>query len=275
MLVTPGNCPDPFYIFVNQAPTVARQNFELTRTFISTGFVLAFPEFVPAGVRVIFGKQGRPALLSAGPDMPVDPDLRSGYVNGTLEYLPLGMNPMYFGFMNPFTLSTVASYYVEADAELVRREVEPLAPSRLSAIYAFGDYQSCLDANVRHGWPLDQVRAFRLRPHEHARVWRANMELVSLAQPAYRGASLLNWEEARTYWRNYWTESAPVTFAFLEDGKTNVSHASGCTWEYLIEGVLDPVPWPTNVAVAAGTEAPSAQAPRQSKRDRKAKRKRR
>jgi hypothetical protein len=128
---------------------------------------------------------------------------------------------------------------VEYDAEQTRLRCNPILPSRLSAIYAFGDYESCKQVSVKYpGWSLAEVERFRLLPHLSNRVVRVNMEIVSLARVAYRSAS---WTAAQIegFWRSYWSGGGSISVELPVDGVHFERCDSGEIWEYLIEGALE------------------------------------
>jgi hypothetical protein len=224
--------PEQFYIFVNQASFWTRHNFTLTGKFVSAAFGAANDDQVPTGTV---------ALWSPGATAPKGGEaLRAAYESGALDYLQFDANPNYFGWPTPFGASISNDYRVEYDAEVSRRHYNPLLPSRLSAIYAFGDYVSCEQVHAKHGWPLDEVERFRLLPHVLNRVVRVNMEIVSLAREAYRRGAWTT-EQLDGFWRTYWFGGGGISVDLAIDGVNFESVASGEIWEYLIEGVLDRV----------------------------------
>jgi hypothetical protein len=158
-----------------------------------------------------------------------------------LEYLPFVPNPNYFGFPNPFASTATSDYQLELDAEVIRCQFFQFAPSRLSAVYAFGDYDSCVQVHERYRWPLEQVQRFRLQPHEHARVWRVNMEIVSLARASYLGNGFVPLEDAIALWRSYWSGTESVALELTRDLRTRQRVTGGRIWEYLLEGILEAV----------------------------------
>lgn len=164
-------------------------------------------------------------------------EAQARYIAGTLDYLPFVPNPAYFGFMNPFGAGVTSEYQLELDAEMVRRRLYPLAPSRLSAIYAFGDYDTCREVSTRYNWPLTEVKPFRLAKHEDVRVTKVNMEIVSLARSAYEGDGFLEGEDLVALWRSYWSGVGSIEME-LPYGEMRRQVSSGCIWEYLVEGIV-------------------------------------
>jgi hypothetical protein len=222
--------PDEFFIFVNQASFWTRHNFALTGKFVSAAFGAANPDQIPTGTMVAYGPaENAPRGTEA---------LREAYESGTLGYLMFDINPNYFGFPTPFCASVSNDYRVEYDAEQTRLRSNPILPSRLSAIYAFGDYESCKQVSAKYPrWELAEVERFRLLPHPSNRVARVNMEIVSLARVAYRSASWTA-EQIYGFWRRYWSGGGSISIE-LPMGGTRERLDSGEIWEYLIEGALE------------------------------------
>lgn len=221
--------PSEFFVFVNQASFWTRHNFGLTGRFVSSGFAAAVPDQVPVGTVMAY---------SPGPSAPSGDDIRTAYVNGTLDYLMFAPSPTYFGWPTPFASNVVTDYRIEYDAEVCRRWRFPLLPSRLSATYAFGDFDTCVAVSEKHRWPLDEVERFRLIPHELNRVHRVNMEIVSLARCAYRRA-MFSATDLDAIWRTYWTGGGNMPLELPVDGRVHERVDSGVIWEFLIEGVLE------------------------------------
>lgn len=93
-------------------------------------------------------------------------------------------------------------YRVEWDAEVARSGYFPLLPSRLSAIYAFGDMATCHAVAAKHGRKLGEVERFRPVPHEANRLVRVNMEVVQLMRVAYR-RGVWTADQLDAIWRGY------------------------------------------------------------------------
>lgn len=149
--------PEEFFIFVNQLHPVASHNYRITRTFTS--------RFYP--------------LLQTG-------EGRRALDNGEVDPFPFVPNHNMYPDLSPFTVSAMNEYRIEYDAEQARRRSFPLKPSRLSAIFAFGDEQACVEASHRYRWPLESVRRFKLKePNQEARAAKVNMEIISLMRSAY------------------------------------------------------------------------------------------
>jgi len=148
----PESYPDPFYIFVDQANATTYNNFNTTGQFCSA------------------------AMAAAG-----DPATWADYADGRFDFLPFIPNPQFAGFLSPFVSDLITAYRVEYDAEQARRVHAPEAPSRLSAVFAFGSYAECEEVSQTHGWPLAEVKEFKPVTHPLLRA-----ELDELLSPSVR-----------------------------------------------------------------------------------------
>jgi hypothetical protein len=130
-----------------------------------------------------------------------DPEFLERYRASEVDFLPFIPNPNAVSALSPFTLNTINNYRVEYDAEVTRRHWYKDAPSRLTAVYAFERWEDCVTASARYGWPLRQVRRFRVALA--LRILQVNMEIVSLARQAYQ-RSMLDAAVVEYLWRSYW-----------------------------------------------------------------------
>jgi hypothetical protein len=205
---------DDFLVFGNTLNVVCWNNLRSTRSIPSAGFVAAVE----------------------------DPKFRDAYLNGTANYAPfVPNNARSSAFLSLFTVNPQSSYEVEYDAEHLRFHEFPLLPSCFSAVYAFGSDEDCQRAHERYGWPLSELRRFRLVPHLLNRLPRANMEIVSLMRSVYPKASWTR-EQRDALWRHYWSGggSLAVEIPAVRDNTPGWQSAqSGEIWEYLIEGKLE------------------------------------
>lgn len=129
-----------------------------------------------------------------------EPGFLQRYLASEVDFLPFIPNPNAVGALSPFTLNTINNYRVEYEAETIRRQWYKDVPSRLTAVFAFERWEDCMTASAKHGWPLQQVRRFRV---VHAlRVHRLNMEIISVARVAYR--FMLDEAARECIWRSYW-----------------------------------------------------------------------
>ena len=209
-----ASIPEAFWIFVNLSAPITAHNMSVAKTLFS-GACPAWdnPEFVQE------------------------------YLRGTADYLPFAPAKQSPGFISVFSHNLVNDYVVEYDAELTRKQDFPLMPSRLSAVYAFGDPETCQQVHSKYGW-AEPVLRFRLKEHALNRVARVNMEIVSLARKAYR-VGMLEPQDKHALWRSYWDGTGNVKME-LPDARwldnrvlwERKTYESGVLWEYLIEGQL-------------------------------------
>ncbi len=106
--------PDEFYIFVNQMNPITHHNFTVTKTFTS----------------------------SAVSCIEIDKSFIKKFINWTARYLPFEPCQSDNRSPSPYMLSAINDYKIEYDAEVFREKNYPLYPSRLSALYAFGDLET-------------------------------------------------------------------------------------------------------------------------------------
>ncbi|EKP0262778.1 hypothetical protein JFQ93_004145 [Aeromonas sobria] len=203
------NIPNEFYVFVNFSSPLAAHNYNIGA--------------YTSGACITWLQEN--TLIK--------------YLDGSLNYLPFEPSQRDPIALSPYCLTAINDYRIEYDAEIYRKQHHPLYPSRLSATYAFGDFETCQEVNRRYGWDLATVRKFRLVESPLNRVAKVNMEHVSLSRHAYKVASMENVEDI---WRAYWTGQGNIQMA-LPDGPgfTRNVHDSGVIWEYLVEGCLQPV----------------------------------
>lgn len=199
--------PSEFFIFVNQLNLITYHNFNLTRKFSSGAF--ASLEF---------------------------PGIRKKYVNGTIRYLPYEPCKMDRIGLSPYFLTAINDYRIEYDIEVYREKHHCTYPSRLSAIYAFGNYESCVEVNQKYHWPLHEVKKFILIEHPLNRVVKVNMEHVSLARHAYKVSTLT---EIEKLWSKYWSGFGNIGLELPAKNFQRTRFESGIIWEYLIEGVVE------------------------------------
>lgn len=202
--------PEDFLIFVDQGNLVAQHNYRFTKTFSS--------RFADR----LYTVEGRQSLDA-----------------GEIDPMPFAPNPRADPSLSPFALKAMNDYRVEWDAELARRAFTPRAPSRMSAVFAFGDRESCEAVNQAYGWPLESVRRFRLVDADHSRVVRVNMEVVSLMRATYPRAAWAP-EDLHHIWRHYWTGGPELTVQTPDprNAQSWTNWSCGVVWEYLIEGVV-------------------------------------
>jgi hypothetical protein len=202
--------PETFHVFVNESIPAVAHNISVTRR-----------------------------ISSAAAGGWTDPDFVEHYAKGEVDWLPFVPNPDMTPWLSFYGASLISNYGVEYGAETVRRRSFPEAPSRLSAVYAFGDRESATQATNRYGWPPGRVREFRLVPLPLTRIARCNMEIVSLARYA-RAISSQDGDTETALWTAYWSGEGDIAMELpgVPLGTREVRN-SGVVWEYLIDGALE------------------------------------
>lgn len=198
-----------FYVFINQYSPIAVLNLKNTKCFVSAAY-------------------GYCSL---------NPNFSNKYLEGNVNYLPFISHERDLPIISPYCLSAISDYMVEYDAELCRKHYYPKYPSRLSAIFAFGDYETCIKAHKKHGWDLSTVKKFRLNFDDHTRVIKVNMEIVSLM----RGAYIRGFFDDKTkddIWKKYWNGTGNIDLELPDAESERKIYNSGEISEYLIEGKL-------------------------------------
>lgn len=205
-----ANCPvpDEFLIFVKADSVVAIHNANVMRTYVS----------------VAYGELGNADILQK-------------YLKGTLSYLPFRYIKPDLDVISPYCLTGVSDIRIETDAEMARIAYNPLAPSRLSAIFAFGDEATAQKASIIHGWDINTLRRTKLEPGPLTRVWKANMEIVSLMRNLYPAFSL-DPATLQDVWSSNWSGQGNIRIMGPDPANlaTRKAYESETTWEYLIEG---------------------------------------
>ena len=170
-------CPKEFFIFCDQCRPMTIHNLKVTKTFTSAAFA----------------------------NCSINNDFSKKYEEGSVNYLPFLPAKPDCDVVSPFCLTAMNDYRIEYDAEVCRKMYYPKYPSRLSAVFAFGDYETCKNVADKHGngWDLSTVKKFKLIEHPSTRVIRVNMEIVSLARHAYI-MSYLNENDLNILWNYYW-----------------------------------------------------------------------
>jgi hypothetical protein len=137
-----SNLPADLFIFVDRLVPMTRWNLETVGSFTSA----SWPMF-------------------AG-----DPDFASKHDRGAVDYQFLVPNTeRSHGFVSPYARTAVTDYMLEYNAEEVRRREFPTCPSRLSAVFAFGDWESCEHVNAKYCWDDSSVQKFHLQPSPNRR----------------------------------------------------------------------------------------------------------
>ena len=206
--------PTLYYVFLDMANLACHQNIRATKSIVSAGFGSANAE----------------------------PSFRDDYLSGSADYFPFVPNQnLKPQFTTSFNLAATSLYTLEYNAERTRRELFPLAPSRLSAVFGFVTEDDCSRASSLYGWDLSSVRRFRLIPHDLNRVARVNMEIVSLMR-FIQSRTRFDDAQMRAVWSHYWNGggSFDVELPVMRNGSFFPQTIyAGAIWEYLIEGRLE------------------------------------
>lgn len=203
--------PEKFYIFVNQLNPMTHNNFNITKTFVSAAYA----------------------------QCSMFDDFSKKYLGGQVNYLPFGLaNEQDLKVVSPFHLSAINDYMTEYNAELARKYNFPLYPSRLSATFAFGDYETCQEVSKKYGWSLSEIREFKLtQKNPFVRVIKVNMEIVSLARYANKISSN-DQQTINKIWNSYWSGEGEIRLDLPDIAGKRQIKSSGEIWEYLIEGAV-------------------------------------
>ena len=158
------------------------------------------------------------------------------YINGMQKYLPFVPSNEVPSSPTSFSLNVVNEYTLEYNLELYRYVNVNKYPSRLSAIYAFGDYETCKKVSELYGWNINTVRKFRLKElkglEKLVRVSKHNMEIISYI----RGLDCRSFpiKAQNIIYEHYWKGKGNLT---LE--KNGETYSTGEIYEYLIEGIIE------------------------------------
>jgi hypothetical protein len=167
--------------------------------------------------------------------MQADPTIVGDYEAGTLDYLPFVENANWLGRWSVPGRTVGLRYRLDHDAELVRREHYPHHPSRFSAVFAFGDEESCERVETQLQWDRQDRREFRLVPDPRNRVARLNFHAFTAARNVYMSERDFSADEREALWLPYWRGDPPPMRPLPPE-------LSPALWEYLIDGVLELVP---------------------------------
>lgn len=201
--------PETFYVFVGGYNSITQHNFRITGTFSSSSVIAA----------------------------EIDPEFRKKYIDGTATYAPFTPTAPSCPIHSPYLLTAVNDYRVEYDAERYRYQYYPIYPSRLSAVYAFGDKATCEIVAKKYNWNLSSASEFVLVKSDLTRVVKVNMEIVSVARAAYKMSSL-DQENIDLIWQAYWEGRDKMAMEIPNGiGGRQVLKAEP-VWEYLIDGVI-------------------------------------
>ena len=205
--------PTEFYVFVNLFNPITKHNFEFTKGFTS-------------------GAIGEVAASS---------HLREKYINGNLDYIPfIPSKSTDIHGVSMYSMNALSSYRIEYNCEQYRRskEFSKVFPSRMSCLYAFGDYDSCKAVSDKYGWDIDSVKKFKLIPTPLNKVVKVNMEVISLFR-GMESISIWDTSEQEVIWEHYWSGKANLKADSHPMVQGPQPENSGVIWEYLIEGRIE------------------------------------
>ena len=173
-----------------------------------------------------------------------DESFRQGYDAGEDEWLPFIPNPSYSGPLSWQTLRTTTNYRVEYHAETVRRRGFRTAPSRLSAVFAWGSLEEAREAASQPGgrYKGKPLKRCLLRGPP-LRALRANSNVIPLAR-SLEAEGALTPELVESIWSTYWSGSGErvgfnaVSSSDLTSRQDNWSRDDPL-WEWLLDASLD------------------------------------
>lgn len=205
--------PEIYYVFINTYNWITRHNLQFTKGITS------------ASISEIIANE----------------ELRKKYLDGSIDYLQFVPNQdADIHSSSLYSLTATRDYRIEYNSELFRRshDISRLSPSRLSCIYAFGDFESCKQVANLYGWDINSVKKFRLIENPLTRIAKVNMEVISLL----RNADLVTFDPQKQerIWHHYWSGMGNLEIQLPVNGGPEYSiESSGVLWEYLIEGRLE------------------------------------
>ncbi len=211
-----GALPDEFFVFVTTKHPVVLWNVERMKNICSAA-VAAYA---------------------------TDETFRQGYDAGRDEWLPFIPNPSYSAPVSWQTMRTTTNYRAEYHAETVRRRAFQTAPSRLSAVFAWGSLEEAREAASQlggryKGKPLKRC-ILRGPP---LRALRANSHVIPLARNLEADGAATP-ELLESIWSTYWSGSGErvgfntVSSSDLSSRQDNWSRADPL-WEWLLDASLD------------------------------------
>lgn len=199
-----------FYIFINPNNLITKLNLENTKSIFSAAF----------------SQSG------------FDENFREKYLRNEIDYLPfVPNNNKDTNAISMFNHSITSNYRVEYNLEQYRKNYHPQLPSRLSACYAFKDFETCKKVAEKYEWnKTSKICKFHLIEDPLNKIIKANMEIVSLAITANQ----ISMQDTRTLndiGNSYWNAHESIELELpTVNGRQNFE--SGTIWEYLIEGRL-------------------------------------
>ncbi|MBB3012021.1 hypothetical protein [Cupriavidus alkaliphilus] len=152
------------------------------------------------------------------------------YVQGRANFLPGAGWPA----VSPYAASGHWNSPLETALEIHRLNNFPFMPSRLSAVYAFGDRENSAKAAAKYGWDMSTLKEFKLHPFALTRIARLNMEHISFAR-SIRPETLPGKEALMNA---YWQGVGEMQYELHYDTGERAHHTVDAIWEYLVDGTL-------------------------------------
>lgn len=187
--------PTEFFIFCNRYNPITVHNLTFTKTFKSAAFT----------------------------NCSISDEFLKQYLDGSVNYLPFSPTKRDCNVLSPYCLTAMNDYRIEYDAEICRNAYYPKYPSRLSAVYAFGDFETCKKVVAKYHWDLSTVKKFKLIDTPLIRVIKVNMEIVSLARYAYR-ISYSDENNLEYLWKHYWNGSGNIQMELPDTNFSRTIH---------------------------------------------------
>jgi hypothetical protein len=201
--------PKEFFIFCNRYRPITAHNLTFPKTFVSAAYSYCSSK-----------------------------EFSRKYEDGTATYLPFLPAENDCKIISPYLTTAMNNYRIEYDAEICRKMYYPKYPSRISAIFAFGDLDTCKKVYEKYpnnGWDLSTIKKFTLIDSPFTRVIKVNMEIVSLARYAYL-ISYSPENDLDTLWKHYWSGGGNIQMELPDVTVQRKKYESGEIFEYLIEG---------------------------------------
>lgn len=150
------------------------------------------------------------------------------YLTGDIDYFvdPEGLA------LSPFYVRGKCHNQMETKCNEIRRNINRLLPSRASAVYAFGDAQSCEFVADKFNWDISEVKKFKLNINPLTRVAKVNMQIIShlLGMVEFP-------ENIDEIFQDYWSGKSSSIIKL-----NNATHeVNEVVWEYLIDGKVETI----------------------------------
>lgn len=173
-------------------------------------------------------------LVSSGMSNCCDVQKENDFINGDIDYLPFVATDITTNSPSSFMMKIINEYNIEHNLEWYRKTNFRKFPSRLSGLYAFGDYDSCIQVSQKYNWNMDSVRKLRLTSGK--KVVKLNMEIVSMLRSIF--IQTFSQEYQSIIYDRYWRGEGEISIQNPSSGETI---NSGVIYEYLIEGILEEI----------------------------------